>query len=145
MRHYGHVNKRAPWADLQGVQPMPEDGTPVQLGDACEIAGVSIDCACWLLSSLDGTKCWLLGEWDGVVTDRATPLGRSTKADTQERIDADALKDAVEYWRCDGILCSSCPAKIDRKMPDERFGVNTCITAQKLDLLRRQRELDGRA
>lgn len=64
--------------------------------------------------------------------------------DTQERINADALKDVYEYWGCTGTGCSQCPAFVDGKKPKERYGVIFCGDAMRLDLLRRQRELDGR-
>lgn len=64
--------------------------------------------------------------------------------DTQERIDADALKDMYEYWGCTGIGCNKCPALVDGKNPRHRYGVDWCYEAITLDLLRRQRELDGR-
>lgn len=63
--------------------------------------------------------------------------------DTQERIDMDALKDHYEYWGCVGVGCSKCPAFVDGKKPKERYGVIFCSDAMRLDLLRRQRRLDG--
>lgn len=64
--------------------------------------------------------------------------------DTQERIDADAQKMTDDYWDCYGIDCEECPVKIDGKKPRERYGVDNCLTAQTLDLLRRQRALDAK-
>lgn len=64
--------------------------------------------------------------------------------DSQERIDKDALKDMYEYWGCAGIGCNKCPALVDGKNPRNRYGVDWCYEAITLDLLRRQRELDGR-
>ena len=64
--------------------------------------------------------------------------------DTQERIDRDALKDVHGYWGCVGVDCSQCPALVDGKKPKKRYGVIFCSDAMRLDLLRRQRELDGR-
>ena len=54
--------------------------------------------------------------------------------DSQERIDADARKGACEYFgrTIDGE-CHGCPAENDE----------SCATIKCLDLLRRQRELDG--
>lgn len=64
--------------------------------------------------------------------------------DSQERIDRDALKSYYEYWVCDGV-CSRCPARIDDKKPHERYDTSpSCTSAMTIDLLRRQRELDGR-
>ena len=64
--------------------------------------------------------------------------------DTQERIDGDALKSVSEYWGCTRIECMRCPALVDGKKPKERYGVDWCSDAMMLDLLLRQRELDGR-
>lgn len=71
-----------------------------------------------------------------------------TPPDTQERIDADTLKSCVKYWDCDDFSCGKCPALIDGKKPVEFYELDpihdSCHEAQKLDLLRRQRELDAR-
>lgn len=64
--------------------------------------------------------------------------------DSQERIDRDATKDEYEYWGCTGSECHNCPALVDGKKPKQRYGVFWCNSATRLDLLRRQRELDGR-
>lgn len=77
------------------------------------------------------------------------PVGVQTDIDEtfcydQERIDGDALKDQYEYWGCMGSRCPQCPALVDGKKPSERYGVLFCSDAMRLDLLRRQRELDGR-
>lgn len=63
--------------------------------------------------------------------------------DTQERIDEDAKKTVLNYWKCKD-RCFECPSLIDGEMPSRHYGVSTCTVAQRLDLLRRQRELDGR-
>lgn len=64
--------------------------------------------------------------------------------DTQERIDRDALKSYYEYWGCDGV-CSRCPARIDDEKPHDRYDTSpSCTSAMTIDLLHRQRELDGR-
>lgn len=64
--------------------------------------------------------------------------------DTQERIDEDAMKGEYEYWGCTGTECKRCPALIDGNMPRHWYGVDWCKDTKTLDLLRRQRELDGR-
>lgn len=66
------------------------------------------------------------------------------RPDTQERIDADALKPFREYWGCTEKLCYECPAKIDGKRPVEYYDTLGCGYAKILDLLRRQLELDAR-
>lgn len=54
--------------------------------------------------------------------------------DTQERIDEDALKEPCVYFNHETGGCQSCPA----------FEKYDCNVHKSLDLLRRQRELDGR-
>ena len=68
-------------------------------------------------------------------------LKRHKQPDTQERIEADARKSCFEYWGCVDFMCSDCPAMVDGKKPCERYGINGCEKAQRLDLLYRQREL----
>ena len=67
-----------------------------------------------------------------------------TPPDTQERIDADAVKECDEYWGCRSAYCKNCPAKIDGEKPWQRYGVRRCRDAMVLDLLRRQGEMDAR-
>lgn len=64
--------------------------------------------------------------------------------DTQERIDEDARKPFSEYWGCRWIECTECPATIGGETPMKRYHTPRCEIAQTLDLLRRQRELDGK-
>ena len=62
--------------------------------------------------------------------------------DTLERIEADAMKMYNDYWGCGNAECHCCPVEVDGKRPCERYGDDVnCLAAQKLDLLRRQREL----
>ena len=62
--------------------------------------------------------------------------------DTLERIEKDAMKMYNDYWGCGDSECHCCPVKVDGKRPCERYGDGvSCLEAQKLDLLRRQREL----
>lgn len=68
-----------------------------------------------------------------------------TPPDTQERVDEDARKTTYGYWRCGDFSCGECPSEIDGKKPYERYNCpEDCFTSMKLDLLRRQRELDKR-
>ncbi len=64
--------------------------------------------------------------------------------DTQERIDAGARKSFADYWGCGDANCDNCPATIDGQTPSDRYGSVYCRSAQTLDLLRRQRELDAK-
>ena len=88
---------------------------------------------------------WSNGRWSPCIRlDHLT----HTSPETQERIDEDALKSCVQYWGCNDISCGKCPALIDGKKPVEFYELDpihdSCHEAQRLDLLRRQRELDKR-
>lgn len=88
---------------------------------------------------------WSNGRWSPCIRlDHLT----HTPPDTQEKIDEDALKSCVQYWGCNDLSCGKCPALIDGKKPVEFYELDpihdSCHEAQKLDLLRRQRELDAR-
>ena len=61
--------------------------------------------------------------------------------DTLERIEDDARKMFNDYWGCSDADCRCCPAMVGGKKPYERYGTGSCSFAQKLDLLRRQREV----
>lgn len=65
-----------------------------------------------------------------------------TPPETQERIDEDARRYHVKYWRCLGSECDECPAEVAGMNPHERYECDGCDTAMTLDLLRRQRRLD---
>lgn len=80
----------------------------------------------------------------GVIGYPAPEQVTHREPDSQERIDDDAMKSSSEYWECVGCGCGDCPARIDGDSPDVRYGCNgNCTKAQMLDLLRRQRRLDG--
>lgn len=64
--------------------------------------------------------------------------------DSWERIEDDANKNYIEYWKCDGIPCSDCPAIVDGKRLDERYNSANCSEAVKCDLVRRARALAER-
>ena len=66
---------------------------------------------------------------------------KRNKPDTLDRIEEDAKKAFTDYWGCCDAGCSCCPAVVDGKRPHERHETVDCIRAQKLDLLRRQREV----
>lgn len=128
-------------------RPAPEalgaDGKPI-------VAGETV----WgILSGIDGTVSSLNDdstayvEWDD---ERWSPCIdccnlTHTPPDTQERIDADAVKGSNDYWGCHGYQCLQCPSLFDGENPCERYDTGTdCGKAMRLDLLRRQRELDKR-
>ena len=130
-------------------RPTPEvlgaDGLPVVagetvypisgdwIGDPLEVASIDRDGS--VRVSLPEGKGWTC-----YLADRLT----HTPPDTQERIDEDARKSTLEYWGCGDAGCGHCPAKIEGKIPRDRFDARNCEKAMLLDLLRRQRELDAR-
>ncbi|THG36861.1 hypothetical protein [Adlercreutzia caecimuris] len=92
----------------------------------------------------DGSVRVSLSEGKGWTNYLADRLTHNTPPDTQERIDADVMKEYIEYWGCVGMSCEGCPAKIDGEKPWRRYDVGGCHEAMVLDLLRRQRQLDAR-
>lgn len=117
-------------------QVLDSDGVPIEVGDV-------------LWRTTDGMKVIVAKlekghfvDGDGVGCNPSYFTHR--EPDTQERIDGDALKCVSEYWGCTGVECMRCPALVDGEKPRHRYGVDWCSDAMTLDLLRRQRELDGR-
>lgn len=117
-------------------QVLDADGVPIEVGDV-------------LWRTTDGMKVIVAKlekghfvDGDGVGCNPSYFTHR--EPDTQERIDRDALNGDYEYWGCNGVECTQCPALVDGKKPKERYGILWCSEAKTLDLLRRQRELDGR-
>ena len=66
---------------------------------------------------------------------------KRSELDTLERIEEDAKKTFNDYWGCGDAECHCCPVKVDGKKPYDRCGTDSCAKAQRLDLLRRQREV----
>ena len=128
-------------------RPAPEvldaDGVPIKVGDvvyfvdnaeAFDVLGVESD----------GDELVHIGRNDGTSTDAWVSPGELThkQPDTLERIEADAMKMYNDYWGCGDAECHCCPVKVDGKRPCERYGDDvSCLDAQRLDLLRRQREV----
>lgn len=117
-------------------QVLDADSVPIEVGDV-------------LYRTTDGMKVIVAKlekgyfvDGDGVGCNPSYFTHR--EPDTQERIDEDVRKDVYDYWRCNGVSCRECPSMIDGKKPRYRYGVDWCSDAMTLDLLRRQRELDGR-
>ena len=113
-------------------RPRFEDGEPVNVGDMVlwndgeskrvEHITVEVD--------LEGS----CGTYNAIL--------KRPQPDSLERIEEDARKAFTKYWGCDGVWCNNCPAMVDGKRPWVRYETGgDCATAQKLDMLRRQREL----
>lgn len=152
-------------ADIPVKRPQPEvldaDGVPIEVGDTvyilpgehCDkfpIKGFAAGDKCVVRNILNlnyGTKrgSILVRIEKGVIGYPAPEQVTHREPDSQERIDRDAVKLYMEYWECGHVECRDCPAAIDGKNPCERYeNASDCADAQRLDLLRRQRELDGR-
>lgn len=147
--HACHKPDRDSTLHLAKPKALDSEGTPIEEDDTV-----------WLVRPEDVTgDSSLKGplKVTGVLSKRVTvkaPDGETAwprhdqvthkEPDTQEKIDADALKDVWEYWGCNGVGCSKCPALLDGKTPRERYGTECCSDSRNLDLLRRQRELDAR-
>ena len=127
-------------------RPAPEvldaDGVPIKVGDvvyfvdnaeAFDVLGVESD----------GDELVHIGRNDGTSTDAWVSPGELThkQPDTLERIEADAMKMFDGYWGCGDAECYCCPVEVDGKKPYDRYGTDSCAKAQRLDLLRRQREV----
>ncbi|WP_289636682.1 hypothetical protein [uncultured Adlercreutzia sp.] len=137
-------------------RPAPDvllgDGEPVSKGETVYVIESGIGRT---VSAVGTQLCEGMDGWDGspwVMFDNGSWMHARdlthTPPDTQERIDEDARKSMIEYWRCSCIECDNCPSVIDGKKPNEFYGTGSsfagCSAAMMLDLLRRQRELDKR-
>lgn len=127
-------------------RPVFEDGEVVRSGDAIDHDGVRLE--------VTGTMVKVIGATDDKPVEKvyslcgsglegyvASPLPRWKEPDSLERIEKDARMHYRDYWGCDRVECDDCPAKVDGKVPLKRYGVDLCLRAQTLDLLRRQRIL----
>lgn len=65
-------------------------------------------------------------------------------SDSWERIEEDIGKNFSDYWGCKSSSCANCSATVDGKTPYRRFGVDNCIIARNVDLVRRCRALAER-
>ncbi len=119
------------------------DGVPIIVGDVVYFVD-SAEAFDVLGVESDGDENVHIGRKDRTSTDAWVSPGDLThkQPDTLERIEADASKMYSDYWGCGGVGCSECPAMVDGKKPYERYETtNGCLIAQKLDMLRRQREV----
>ena len=77
---------------------------------------------------------WIVDEYDTHYPADKCRHVAPEPPDSQERIDADARKWSCEYFNRPTAECDGCPAHND---------MTPCRASATLDLLRRQRELDG--
>ena len=123
--------------------PLDADGVPINIGDtvfyvnnaeAFDVLGLEIG----------GDETVHIGRKDGTSTDAWVSTDDLThnQPDTMERIEEDARKSGPCYWGCVGAWCNNCPAMVDGEKPWVHYKTGgDCDAAQKLDLLRRQREV----
>lgn len=133
---YGRVKRRVP--EVPGA-----DGLPIEEGETVWDTESGKELSVCAIANADAGMIQCSDD-DGYCEDYDARHLTHTPPDTQQRIDADALKSTASYWDCLGRSCVDCPAEIDDKRPWERCGASSCEQAQLLDLLRRQRELDAR-
>lgn len=148
----GFVEERsASLCDGERVKrPAPEalgaDGLPIVVGETVwdvesGIEGVVDNFQCIYGQSVTANiKCPDDEEFYNFNVDRLT----HTPPDTQERIDKDVRKSLFDYWGCGQYWCDKCPSTINGETPRVHYMCNDCGMAIRLDLLRRQRELDKR-
>lgn len=123
--------------------PLDADGMPIRPGGNVFFVGGDEPHEVFGFDYDSGELEVHIGRRDGTSTDAYVKPGDLThELDTLERIEKDAMKTFEEYWGCCNLECSECPSMIDGKRPWERYvtGIR-CTAAQKLDLLRRQREV----
>ena len=124
--------------------PLDADGVPIKPGDEVYIVGGYEPHEVFGFLFEHGEALVHIGRRDGTSTDaylKPEELNRNNH-DTLERIGEDAMKTFNDYWGCVGAPCNKCPATVDGKKPHERYAsCGSCELAQRLDLLRRQREV----
>lgn len=118
------------------------DGVPIKVGDVVYFVD-SAEAFDVLGVESDGDENVHIGRKDKTATDAWVSPGDLThkQPDTLERIEEDARKAFTDYWGCGDAECRCCPAIVDGKKPYERYGTGSCEATQRLDLLRRQREV----
>ncbi len=125
------------WLDASMPLPVDADGVPCRIGDLLEAEEHIPRKAVGYYLADESTPC--------VTLDFVSPSIEASELhhvapeppeppDSQERIDEDAKKTSCEYFNPSTKECVSCPVNSDP---------TPCRLLATLDLLRRQRELDG--
>lgn len=116
--------------------PRFSDGEPVRIGDRVQLCNGHSEELCQVHMGESGYSLYTEASDEEHLY--GTTVNRPEPADTQERIDADAMKSPCEYFGRKGRPCfdgDGCPSL-------EMDG--SCGAAKTRDLLRRQRELDAK-
>ena len=66
-----------------------------------------------------------------------------TPTDSWEKLREDSLLGAIDYWGCGAVNCGYCTAVVDGETPLERYNVECCDDAMRLDLIARAEKLAG--
>lgn len=91
-----------------------------------------------------GGEPWARFEQTGFLIKTCYLTHAKPDLDSWERIEEDTEKSFSEYWGCEEVECSRCPALIDGKTPHEFFGCShNCTIAMKRDIMRRCKALAG--
>ena len=69
-------------------------------------------------------------------------LAEYVEPDSWEKVRADVEKGVANYWGCEGEVCDHCPAMVNGETPDDRLNVESCLTAQAMDIFFRIRALN---
>ena len=139
------VKRRAP-------EVLGADGKPIMVGDTVygvnnghryTVMGLPVPSNETVYNSNDD-RLHLIHDESGLDAIFPASTLTHTHPDTQQKIDDDALKTFQEYWKCVANVCEECPSMLGGRKPTDYYECAGCLAAQKLDLLRRQRELDKR-
>lgn len=120
------------------------DGVPIHVGDTVYSQdGKSFTVQEIMVDYDDDERTVFCGEYHkGFKVWRIATDLTHKQPDTLERIEEGAKKAFTDYWGCGDAECENCPAMVDGKKPWERYATDgSCERAQKLDLLRRQRDV----
>ena len=123
--------------------PLDADGMPIRPGNNVFFVGEDEPHEVFGFDYDNGELEVHIGRRDGTSTDAYVKPEELThrQPNTLECIEADAMKMFNDYWGCGDAECHCCPAVVDGKKPYDRYGTDSCAKAQRLDLLRRQREV----